>query len=197
MIIFGDDIKDISAATYSLPPSDLIARPASSFCRWRVKNFFFTSHGTKNLTKTLLLPLPTKLDSPTRRIGHQVWMPPGAITLSTRRRLACGWLLVWPTCSIQISIYTKATWNREYIFCSFFYFNFFIGDVVSLYIYMINSCLPTCLRDGALLDHESVSQDYGDTYVDTVIVTTVPCTVYHCPGKPAPSAFSASTSRDR
>jgi hypothetical protein len=47
----------------------------------------------------------------------------------------------------------------------------------------LSSCLPiTCLRDGALLDHESILQDYDDTYVDTEIATTVPCTVYHCAG---------------
>jgi hypothetical protein len=48
---------------------------------------------------------------------------------------------------------------------------------------MLSSCLPiTYLRDGALLDHEFVSQGYDDTYVDTEIATTVPCTVYHCVG---------------
>jgi hypothetical protein len=30
------------------------------------------------------------------------------------------------------------------------------------------------LRDGALLDHESVLQDYDDTYMDTEITTTIP-----------------------
>jgi hypothetical protein len=36
----GDDMKDISAATCSSPPSDLIARSTSSFYRWRARLFF-------------------------------------------------------------------------------------------------------------------------------------------------------------
>jgi hypothetical protein len=36
-VIFGDDTKDISAATYSLPPSDLITRSVSSFFGQRAK----------------------------------------------------------------------------------------------------------------------------------------------------------------
>jgi hypothetical protein len=37
----GDDMKDIPATTYSLPPSDLIARSTSSFCKRHAKYFLF------------------------------------------------------------------------------------------------------------------------------------------------------------
>jgi hypothetical protein len=38
--LFDDDTKDIFAAIYSTPPSDLIARSTSSFYKQRAKNFF-------------------------------------------------------------------------------------------------------------------------------------------------------------
>jgi hypothetical protein len=44
VIIFDNDTKDISAATYSLPLSDLIVRSVSSLCGWRAKNIFASTH---------------------------------------------------------------------------------------------------------------------------------------------------------
>jgi hypothetical protein len=50
--LFGDDMKDITTTTCSLPPSDLIARSTSSFCK-RGANFFLSTCTPNNLDGTI------------------------------------------------------------------------------------------------------------------------------------------------
>jgi hypothetical protein len=42
--LFGDDMKNISAVTCLLPPSNLTARSTSSFYKRHAKNFFASAH---------------------------------------------------------------------------------------------------------------------------------------------------------
>jgi hypothetical protein len=42
--VFDDDTKDIFAATFSLPPSDLIAMSTSLFRGWRARKFVAATH---------------------------------------------------------------------------------------------------------------------------------------------------------
>jgi hypothetical protein len=49
--LFGDDMKNITATTYSLPLSDLIARSTSSFGKQRPK--FFSTRTPNNLDGTI------------------------------------------------------------------------------------------------------------------------------------------------
>jgi hypothetical protein len=63
--------------------------------------------------------------------------------------------------------------------------------------YWKTSLLPLLTKPD-LADSTDIKTMVTPTWIlDTVIASTVPCTVYHCPGKPTPSASLVLTSLAR
>jgi hypothetical protein len=117
--IFGDNVKDISTAIRSLPPSDLIARSTFSFCRRHAKFFFPPTYPT---ISTTLPPPPTESDSPTRRASSSL-RPPGPRVVNTTA-FACG--------AMQHRRPTSVSMRAENQSTSIFYlFYFFLRTSVS------------------------------------------------------------------